>query len=750
MSSATAQPGTVRRALLGATLFALAATMECWAAAPPMRVHFIDVGQGDATLFEFPCKKTVLVDTGGERNDEFDGRRTLLAYLDGYFDARPELDRTLSLLAITHPHRDHTQAVRAVLERYNVEGVLVSGRRSGSGWYWEESEVSGEPELRQGQSVLLEEVSPEHLRVIELPRVDDVSAQSDQIIDSVDCRSGGGEGIDPRIRVLWGEIGQDPGWGYEEFEDGTRRYHFHNENNHSLVIRVDYGDSSVLLTGDLESKRFNGAPTAAIPDLLRRYGSQPGGLLDVDVYKVGHHGSANGTSEELLAAMTPRVAILSMGPDSRRGPWHDRFPWTAYQYGHPRKSVVEDLEQHVGLHRLVATTRQVASGQRSFEPMTITRCIVATGWGGTVVVTAHADGGVDVVPAAGGGSLCEGGPGPHAAAAAMDSVATPAAAVGAPPQPVVGAFEPEILAPRPLCEASAALPAPWDESLVLVADNERDEQLYVFSVDDGELVAEEVWQMPAKQRPNDVEALARLGTEVVVVGSHSRNSRCEARENRQRLRRLAVRQDGTLQATGFLDSAATWKRAMEDGGARCLATLFAQPAPAGAGPVCEALVAAEKEAANGGERCEALNVEGAFGTADGRLWLGLRAPLVGGRAALLRLVPGFAELRFDRVALLGLEGRGIRELALAGDQLIGIAGPTLDADEPFVLFRAAAPAVFGGGELSVEILRRDLLPSSEGLLLRDGRAYVLLDGDATDGGDRCKVPAGWYAVELSP
>jgi uncharacterized protein DUF3616 len=335
---------------------------------------------------------------------------------------------------------------------------------------------------------------------------------------------------------------------------------------------------------------------------------------------------------------------------------------------------------------------------------------------------------------------------------AVNSVAAPAAAVKTPQKPAVETFAPNILAPGPLCEASAALPAPWDESLVLVADNERDEKLYVFTVKDGKLVAKEVSQMPAKQRPNDIEALARLGTEaeVVVVGSHSRNSRCEPKENRQRLRRLAMGPDGTLQATAFLDSAAAWKKAMEGGGEPCVTTLFASPAPAEAGRVCEALVAAEKKAASGGTGCEVLNIEGAFGTADGRLWLGLRAPLVDCHAVLLRLVPGFAELRFDRVALLDLEGRGIRELALAGDQLIGIAGPMLDADEPFRLFRAAAPAVLAGGKPPVEILRRDLPTSSEGLLLRDGRAYVLVDGDKGEGDGPCKVPAGWYTVELQP
>jgi hypothetical protein len=313
----------------------------------------------------------------------------------------------------------------------------------------------------------------------------------------------------------------------------------------------------------------------------------------------------------------------------------------------------------------------------------------------------------------------------------------------------MASFEPEVLVPRPLCEASAALAAPWDEGLVVVADNERPEQLYVFALADGALAPEEVWQMPAEQRPADVEALARLGDEVVVVGSHSRNSRCEAKESRQRLRSLARRQDGTLQATAFLDAAPTWKEAMAEDGARCLATLFAEPPPAGAGEVCDALVAAERRAASGGETCEVLNVEGAFGTADRRLWLGLRAPVAAGRAVLLRLLPGLAELRFDRVAFVDLEGRGIRELSLAGDRLYGLAGPTVDANEPFALFRVLAPALLAGGEPAVEILRRDLLPSSEGLLIRDGRAYVLLDGDEGGGaGGGCRVPSGWYTVGL--
>jgi hypothetical protein len=309
-----------------------------------------------------------------------------------------------------------------------------------------------------------------------------------------------------------------------------------------------------------------------------------------------------------------------------------------------------------------------------------------------------------------------------------------------------GAPEPRVLAPPPFCEASAALAAPWDEDLVLAADNERKEQLYAFELDDGVLVPDEVWQMPAAHRPDDVEALARLGEEVVVVGSHSRNTSCEAKGGRQRLRRLARRQDGTLKETGFLDSEAAWKEAMMHGGERCLSSLFTSPAPSGARAACAALVAAERDASGG--RCEVLNVEGAFG-AGSRLWLGLRAPLVEGRALLLRLVRGLDELRFDRVALLDLEDRGIRDLALAGDLLYGLAGPPLDAEVPFALFRADASEVLDGGEPTVEILRRDLETSSEGLLVRGGRAYVLVDGEeGEDDGGGCRAPARWYTVEL--
>src|SRR5262249_5378331 len=58
---------------------------------PTMRVHFIDVGQGASTLFEFP-HDAVLVDTGGEQNAYIDSTKALTAYLDDFFTRRTDLD----------------------------------------------------------------------------------------------------------------------------------------------------------------------------------------------------------------------------------------------------------------------------------------------------------------------------------------------------------------------------------------------------------------------------------------------------------------------------------------------------------------------------------------------------------------------------------------------------------------------------------------------------------------------------------
>jgi competence protein ComEC len=170
--------------------------------------------------------------------------------------------------------------------------------------------------------------------------------------------------------VLEGRFDENPGWRDGEFE---------NQNNHSLVTRVDFGTASFLFMGDLEE--------AGIELLVDHYGDAEGGPLDADVLQVGHHGSQNATTRELLDAVTPRVAVIPVGE------WtfgQSGGTFTTFAFGHPRQDVVDLLSQYLDRRRTPAKTVKVAERARRFRDMRVARAIYATGWDGTVRVVARA------------------------------------------------------------------------------------------------------------------------------------------------------------------------------------------------------------------------------------------------------------------------------------------------------------------------------------------------------------------------
>ena len=83
-------------------------TVAALSAEPAMKVHFIDVGQGAATLLEFPCG-AMLIDTGAQDQEHVDN---LIDYLRDFFTRRKDLKSTLLQVTTTHPHIDHTMGLQ--------------------------------------------------------------------------------------------------------------------------------------------------------------------------------------------------------------------------------------------------------------------------------------------------------------------------------------------------------------------------------------------------------------------------------------------------------------------------------------------------------------------------------------------------------------------------------------------------------------------------------------------------------------
>ena len=121
-------------ALLACVLLAPTTSGQPPSSAPTMRAHFIDVGQGAATLVEFPCA-AVLIDTGGEANGDFNSTVALMDYLDTFFNGRADLNKTLASIILTHPHIDHTRGVADVIAKYRVLNAVTNGQETGSGKY---------------------------------------------------------------------------------------------------------------------------------------------------------------------------------------------------------------------------------------------------------------------------------------------------------------------------------------------------------------------------------------------------------------------------------------------------------------------------------------------------------------------------------------------------------------------------------------------------------------------------------------
>lgn len=221
------------------------------------KIVFLDVGQGDAIYIEVPNGNQMLID-GGMTNAVL---RELSAVL-------PWFDRSIDVVLATHPDADHIGGLVDVFERYAVEQYIDNGVNNDTAPYIAlENAVSKEKSVR-------------------------TVARRGMVIDM-----GGGV----VVRVLF------PNRDMAGVETNTG----------SIILRLDYGESSVLLTGD---------SPIAIEEYLVSLNAKE---LDVDVLKLGHHGSKTSSAEVFVSAASPDVAVISAGKDNR--------------YGHPHKEVLDTL-----------------------------------------------------------------------------------------------------------------------------------------------------------------------------------------------------------------------------------------------------------------------------------------------------------------------------------------------------------------------------------------------------------------------
>jgi competence protein ComEC len=301
-----------------------------WNKQPPpasgkeLRVHVLDVGQGDSILIISPEGKTVLVDAGDEKN----GKRIVEALrLNGV--------QQLDYFIATHTHPDHVGGAAEVFNNFKVGMVLHNDFPPPEAIAKEETPAnkgnknSGKKQpapargARQAKTSELPTVKAYNSfkGAVDQAKTEFKKAEPEQVYDL-----GGGA-----LLTVLAPI--PPAFTREQIAASRTG----NESNaNSIVMRLDYGEFSMLLTGDAEAQTED-----------RLIGKEAN--LPVTILKVAHHGSRFATSETFLKRVFradsggAKAAIISMSEFNR--------------YSHPHQDVLNRLKA-AGVTQLYRTDLQ--------------------------------------------------------------------------------------------------------------------------------------------------------------------------------------------------------------------------------------------------------------------------------------------------------------------------------------------------------------------------------------------------------
>ncbi len=229
-------------------------------------VSFINVGQGDCALFKAPGDCDILLDAGGYSHSKNTGKYIIAPYLikNGVTD--------IEYVLVSHMHSDHIIGLTDLMDIIKIENIIIPYRQI---------------DTDDGRSI--------------------VKKANEKGIKITCFTAGDVLEVNEYIKIT----ALSP--------DGEQSKYSKEDNNMGIVARIDYGESSFMFTGDIDS--------SIEKYLIKKYPDR----LSADVLKVAHHGSKYSNCKEFINEVNPKYAYIPVGNNT---------------YGHPTNEAITNLKDN--------------------------------------------------------------------------------------------------------------------------------------------------------------------------------------------------------------------------------------------------------------------------------------------------------------------------------------------------------------------------------------------------------------------
>lgn len=245
-----------------------------------LHIFFCDVGQGDAAYIRAPNNQDMLIDGGPDTS--------VLNCLGRHM---PFYDRTIDVVMLTHPQKDHLQGLVSVLQRYEVKNAVLGVESSQT----------------DGYQRLVQEIKNKNIPVKNLFTGDKFSLGSVAFEVLWPEKKWVGEHLTPVISDISRLNQQNMGAGNSRILGLATKTDL---NFFSFYLHLKYGSFSSLFTGDGDT----GIQGEIMKEVI---------LPGVNILKYPHHGSKYGAGEDFLKLVSPDLTVISVGKNPWGHPTHE-------------------------------------------------------------------------------------------------------------------------------------------------------------------------------------------------------------------------------------------------------------------------------------------------------------------------------------------------------------------------------------------------------------------------------------------